>query len=70
VTSLETVRRQIKQARRWNKTPSELLHLDGWCAYLWDQACDWLEVHDAQQLAKKPDAPTEKESGISFGAYG
>lgn len=59
------MRRQIALARRWHKLPSELIHLDGWAAYLWDQALDWFERWDAGR-GQQP-APSQDES---FGAYG
>lgn len=38
-------------ARRWKRLPSELIGLNGWRAYLWNQALDWFERWDAGRAA-------------------
>lgn len=53
----------IAQARRWQTTPARLIGLDGWAAFLWDEALDWFERYDAQKTAPAPRDDV-------FGAYG
>ena len=62
------MRRLIARAKRWEKTPADLVGLTGWQAYLWDQACDWLYCYDMEHGQKKDE--TKDTSFTSFGAYG
>jgi len=54
---MDRIRQIVQRARRWNKLPSELLSLHGWQAYLFDEACDYVERRDSldeQDEGRKP----------------